>query len=65
MESVQKARQRLRQYPTLLIECSAPAAAYAACVLAKENVKQADCDREFQELRQCLQRAARHMGTRL
>jgi len=65
MESVQKARQRLRQYPTLLIECSAPAAAYAACVLAKENVKQAECDREFQELRQCLRRAARHMGTRL
>lgn len=65
MESVQKARQRLRQYPKLLIECSAPAAAYATCVLAKENVKQAECDREFQELRQCLQRAARHMGTRL
>lgn len=65
MESVQKAQRRLRQYPKLLVECSAPAAAYATCVLAKENVKRADCDREFQELRQCLQRAARHMGTRL
>jgi len=65
MESVQKAQQRLRQYPKLLVECSAPAAAYAACVLAKENVRQADCDREFQDLRQCLQKAARRMGTRL
>lgn len=65
MESVVKARQRLRRYPELLMECSGPAAAYATCVLARENVKQAECDREFQELRQCLQRAARHVGTRL
>jgi len=65
MESVLKARQRLRHYPKLLAECSAPAAAYATCVLAKENIKQAECDHEFQELRKCLQRAAHHMGTRL
>lgn len=65
MESVQKARRRLRRYPELLIQCSAPAAAYATCVLAKENVKQGECDREFQELRQCLQRAAHQKGTHL
>lgn len=65
MESVLKARQRLRRYPELLVECSAPAAAYATCVLAKENIKRVDCDREFQEFRQCMQRAAHRMGMRL
>ncbi|PSN40336.1 GPI mannosyltransferase 1 [Blattella germanica] len=65
MESVLKARQRLRRYPEILVECSAPAAAYATCVLAKENVKQLECEREFQEFRHCLQKAAHRMGTRL
>ncbi|KAJ9588343.1 hypothetical protein L9F63_018269 [Diploptera punctata] len=62
MESVLKARQRLRRYPELLAECSAPAAAYATCVLTKENVKLKDCDREFQQFRQCMQKAAHRMG---
>lgn len=65
MESVLKAKQRLRRYPELLVQCTGPATAYAMCVLAKESIRHAECDREFQEFQLCLQKAARHLGTRL
>ena len=65
MESVRKANQRLRNYPLLLGKCSDKAAVYAVCVTADFNVKHKDCDKEFQEFKTCLQKAAAEMKTKL
>lgn len=65
MESVRKANQRLRNYPILLAKCSVAAAAYATCVTTDLNVAHRVCDKEFQQFQQCLQRAAKEMGTKL
>ncbi|KAJ8888647.1 hypothetical protein PR048_008139 [Dryococelus australis] len=58
MDSVRKAHRRLQRYPELLRQCSKEAAAYAGCVIGKENVKQWDCDEEFKHLMSCLRTAA-------
>lgn len=65
MDSVRKARARLGRYPELLAACQAPASAYAACVVASDNVRKSECEREFLLLKQCLELAARKRGTRL
>ncbi|XP_058461669.1 uncharacterized protein LOC131436779 [Malaya genurostris] len=65
MESVRKANQRLRSYPILLGKCSVAAAAYAACVTTDLNVSHKVCEQEFQLFKQCLQKAASDMKTRL
>lgn len=65
MESVKKANQRLRNYPILLAKCSVSAAAYAACVTTDLNVSHKSCDQEFQQFKQCLQKAASDMKTKL
>ena len=65
MESVKRARTRLRAYPRLLAACSAEGAAYARCVALKEGeARRAECDREFGAFRRCVQDAAKRMGTR-
>jgi len=65
MESVLRARQRLRQLPRHLKACPTPAAAYARCVCLKEAVLQGECQREYEELTRCLKDAAKKAGTRL
>lgn len=65
MDSVKKANQRLRNYPLLLGKCSVTAAAYAVCVTTDLNVSHKSCDKEFQLFKQCLQKAASEMKTRL
>lgn len=65
MESVRKANQRLRKYPILLGKCSDKAAIYAACVTRDFNVQHKICEKEFQEFKNCLQKAASEMKTKL
>lgn len=65
MESVRKARKRLSNYPILLGKCSVQAAAYAACVTQDFNVKKGACEKEFVVFKECLQKAAIEMKTKL
>lgn len=65
MESVQKAKQRFRQYPILLAKCSKEAMNYASCVLKKDNVKVNDCGEEFKHFKNCLQKNAAVLKTRV
>lgn len=65
MESVRKANQRLKNYPILLGKCAASASVYAKCVTADFNVKQGACEKEFTGFKECLQRAAKDMKTKL
>ncbi|XP_067627637.1 uncharacterized protein [Eurosta solidaginis] len=65
MESVRKAKQRLRNYPLLLGKCADKAAIYAACVTRDLNVQHLICDKEFEEFNACLQKAAKEMKTKL
>lgn len=65
MESVRKARQRLSNYPALLAKCSVQGAAYAACVTQDFNVKKEACEKEFVAFKECLQKAAVEMKTKL
>lgn len=61
MESVRKARERMKRFPILLKECHEPATAYARCVAIKENVLKDDCAQEFQMFKNCLISAAKKM----
>ena len=55
MESVKKARQRLKNYPKLIAECAIPAKNYARCVTQyMGEVKQNACLQEFTELKNCV-----------
>ncbi|XP_063929690.1 NADH dehydrogenase [ubiquinone] 1 alpha subcomplex assembly factor 8 [Zophobas morio] len=65
MESVQKAKQRFRQYPALLAKCGKEATAYATCVLKRDNVNLNDCKEEFVKFKSCLQKSAASLKTRL
>ncbi|XP_058838209.1 uncharacterized protein LOC131693944 [Topomyia yanbarensis] len=65
MDSVKKANLRIRNYPILLGKCSVAAAAYATCVTTDLNVSHKMCEQEFQLFKQCLQKAASDMKTRL
>lgn len=65
MDSVRKANARFRQYPIVLAKCSESAAIYAACVTRDLNVTHKVCDVEFMAFKQCLQRAASDMKTKL
>ena len=65
MESIKRARARLRAYPRLLAACTTEGAAYARCVALKEGeARQGECGREFGEFRRCVQDAAKRLGTR-
>lgn len=65
MDSLRKANQRLKNYPLLLGQCATSASAYAKCVTVDFDVKQGACEKEFAEFRQCLQKAAKEMKTKL
>lgn len=65
MESVQKAKERLRLYPVLLAKCSKEATEYASCVLKKDNVNLNDCKEEFGRFKVCLQKTAASLKSRL
>lgn len=65
MESVRKAKQRMRNYPILLGKCAESAKVYAVCVSRDLNVQHKTCEKEFQLFKECLQRAAKEMTTKL
>lgn len=65
MESVSKARSRYRQYPIILTKCSKEAMVYAKCVLKMDNVNKNDCGEEFRYFKNCLQKTASVMKTKI
>lgn len=65
MNSVNKAKERLKKYPALLAECRETGAAYAKCVTTKSNVNKDDCHPEFVKFKKCLVEAAAKNKTRL
>lgn len=65
MESVRRAKERLRNYPILLGKCAKSATVYAACVSRDLNVQHKTCDKEFQLFKDCLMTAAKEMKTKL
>lgn len=66
MESVKKAKHRLRQFPKLLFECRELGHVYAACVTSKRNdIKKDECKKEFDRFKACLAEAAAKHNTRL
>lgn len=65
MESVKKAKQRLRNYPVLIGKCAGPASSYAVCVTRDLDVQKLACDKEFQVFKKCLVDAAKHLKTKL
>jgi hypothetical protein len=66
MESVRKARGRLQNYPVLLGRCGTEASAYAKCVAGKlAEVKQFDCQPEFDLFKKCIQTNAKKIGTKI
>ncbi|XP_049819716.1 uncharacterized protein LOC109609004 [Aethina tumida] len=65
MESVQKAKNRYRQFPMILAKCSKEATNYAQCVLKRDNVALNDCVEEFKNFRSCLQKTASNLKTRI
>ena len=66
MDSVAKARTRLRAYPKLISACAVESAAYAACVArAMGDVADGQCNEEFAAFKKCVHQAAKKAGTRL
>ena len=66
MEAVKSARARLGRYPALLGECAPQAAEYGKCVgLALGEVRQGQCNEQFQVFMACVRTAAAKRGTRL
>lgn len=54
MESVKKARERLRRLPELLVSCSSEGARYADCVMRSQDLKKNDCQKEFTDFVKCM-----------
>lgn len=65
MESVTKAKQRFRQYPVIFGKCTKEASTYATCVLKQDNLNKHQCNEEFQCFKNCLQKAAVSLKTRI
>lgn len=65
MEAVKKAKERFRKYPIIVAQCHESGAKYAACVLAKSNLRKDDCENEFKEFKACLMKAAAKNNIRL
>lgn len=65
MESVRKAKSRLRQYPVLLGKCSSEAMAYANCVLKKDSVNLNDCSEDFKRFKTCIRKNALELKVRI
>ena len=65
MESVNKAKNRLKKYPLLILDCQQQGALYAKCVINNGDIKKNDCLKEFEEFKNCLLKAATKRKTRL
>lgn len=65
MESVTKARNRLKQYPILISKCSYEAKNYANCILKKDSVNLNDCAKEFASFKNCLTKTAKELKIRI
>lgn len=65
MDSVKKAKSRFRQYPLVLSKCKREGSSYAKCVLKKDSVNHNDCLDEFKVFKNCLQKAAASLNTRI
>lgn len=61
MESVKRARTRLRSYPAHIAKCSIQAKAYAVCVTRDLNVTHNACAKEFADFKLCLREAAKNV----
>lgn len=59
MESVKRAKQRMKNYPTLITRCSVSASKYAACVTRNFNISHNACENEFNEFKKCVMDAAK------
>lgn len=57
--------RRLLKYPILLAQCGTEASFYAKCIIEQEDVHKSVCEKEFRLLKQCLQKRAKELGTRL
>lgn len=65
MNSVGKAKERLRKYPMLIAQCRDSAGEYAKCVALKANIGKDDCHKEFIKFKACLIDAAKSNKTKL
>lgn len=64
--SLQSARKRLQTFPRLVQSCSGEAAVYAKCVVQKhEDISPHACEKEFLLFKECLEKAARKLKTRI
>ena len=66
MDSVRRARHRLKQYPRLISSCSYEATIYAKCVARyMGEVGKDQCREEFTLFKECVKNAAKKAGTKL
>jgi hypothetical protein len=65
MDSVKSAKERLKKYPALILQCREFGILYADCVLKKREIKKNDCKSEFDKLKACLVKAAAQQKTKL
>ena len=66
MDSVRKAKGRLKAYPQLMASCSVQATAYGKCVAEHMGeVKKGQCQAEFEAFKKCVRDAAKKAGTRM
>jgi len=65
MESVKRAKLRIKSYPIFLSKCSKSASVYAACVTQDLNVNKNVCEKEFMEFKNCLIKEAKNLKLKL
>jgi len=65
MESVKRARQRMKLFPKLFADCSKEGSIYAKCVSQTDDPKQNQCEKEFTAFKKCLSESAKRNGTRI
>lgn len=65
MESVRKAKERMKKFPLLLAQCRVEGSAYAKCVAKYDDIAKDACKEEFIKFKNCLQKAAASMNTRI
>lgn len=65
MESVNRAKNRMKHYPILLGKCSLEARAYANCVLKKDSVNLNDCLDDFKKFKNCITKTAAQMKIKI
>lgn len=58
-------KKKLLKYPIIISQCSSQSAAYAACIIAAEDVCYRICEKEFQNLKNCFQIQASKLGFKI